>query len=116
MRFKTLLGIGIVIFIAGIISLLVSNNINSQVGEGRVKISSSQEKVDRANSFFSAHPRTQEIGKGFTSSSQEKIHAGTLKADKYEKTANTLQIVGIILLIAGAGVIVTSFITKRKTR
>ena len=103
--------IGVLLIIAGIASFCTSLYIMSEVEAGKQKISNAQQKVDQGNGLFSLNPITEEIGQGVSSSAQSKINAGQAEIAKYTKLANNLQIGGIVLVIAGAGIL---FIGKKK--
>lgn len=113
---KALRILGITILIGGIVCILFSNYITKQVNEGKIQIEQGQKAVDTTNQLFSVSPYTKPVGKGLTSSSQKKINEGQNQVDHYEAIARTLQIWGIVAIIAGAVMFIISFFGKRKKR
>lgn len=94
--------IGILLAIAGVFLFVFANYIQSEVAQGRQKISSAQRQVNQGKSLFSLNPVTKEVGKGLLGGAQKKIDEGKQEADAYELLAGRLQIGGILLFIAGA--------------
>ena len=93
--------IGMLIAIAGIALLLVSNYITQRVEDGKEQISNAQEKVDKGSSLFSLSPYTKDVGQQITGSAQKKIDEGKLQVIQYETLAGKLQIGGIALIVVG---------------
>jgi hypothetical protein len=110
MRIRRILGI--ILVIAGAVLLYFSHYIDTQVAEGRSKISSGQRQVDTATDLFSVSPVSKEVGKQLTGSAQGKINAGILEANQYAEYATWFMVGGIISMVAGIGVF---FSMKRKT-
>jgi hypothetical protein len=96
---------GIIFVLAGAAMLFASNYINTQVGEGREKISRAQSQVDRGNSLFSLNPVTKEVGKGIFGGAQKQINAGQQEVGYYAGVAGQLQIGGIVCLVIGGALI-----------
>jgi hypothetical protein len=105
--------LGILLVVAGIVLLGVSNYIKKQVAEGRIEIAAGQKKVDSARSVFSLSPATEPVGKMITSGGQKRIDEGTATANYYERMAGNLQIGGIIAMVAGALLFILSYRRKR---
>lgn len=104
--------IGIIIIIIGVVSLITSRYIKHRVEEGKGEISSAEKKVGQADSLFSLHPFAEEVGKkGFTDSARKKIEQGKRDVKEYSELAYWLQIGGIVLIVAGVGVV---FISGKK--
>ncbi|MBN2479126.1 MAG: hypothetical protein JXA94_02745 [Parachlamydiales bacterium] len=103
--------LGIVIIIIGAALIISSFIIKSQVSEGRKEIAEAQKQVNRGSSLFSHNPITKEIGKGLTGAAQNKIDAGTQKANFYNTLAVWFQIGGAVFIVLGAGII---FIGRKK--
>ena len=106
--------LGFVILIAGIAAILFANYINSQIGEGKTKIKKAQKNVKQAEGLFSLNPVTKELGKGISDEAQKKIDEGKEAVAKYEKIADLLQTGGIVMTILGAGIVIVSFLRKKK--
>lgn len=94
--------IGIIVLIAGLGLVGASFYIKHEVAEGRMEISSAQSKVDQANSLFSMSSKTKDVGKQLTAPAQSKIDAGEQQVGYYSDLAGSLQIWGIVLVVAGA--------------
>lgn len=97
--FKRILGL--LLFLAGVVALFVSNYIKEQVAEGKLKIENAQGKLDEGHGILSLSPFTRSVGQEVTSSAQSKINAGQAEIDYYENMAKSLQIAGIVLIILG---------------
>jgi hypothetical protein len=97
--------IGIVIFLAGVALIAISMYITDQVNAGKTQISDAQQQVNQGKSLFSQSPATKPVGDILTKSAQKKIDAGKEEVSEYEKLASNLKITGIVLLIAGVGVV-----------
>jgi hypothetical protein len=97
---------GFVVLIGGIVLMVLSSYIKTQVEQGKMDIASGQEKVDMGNSLFSLNPVTKELGKGVTSSAQNRINQGRLDVTEYEMIAGWLKVGGIVLIVLGAAVVV----------
>lgn len=107
---KILRIVGVLILIAGGVSIGISQNIKKKVAEGRIEISSGEQKVSTGKKIFGVTPVTGAVGnKVFLSSGEERIAAGKEEADRYEAMADSLQIGGIVGIIIGAGCILWSF-------
>ncbi|HSX13454.1 MAG TPA: hypothetical protein VLE96_03440 [Chlamydiales bacterium] len=92
----------VALMIVSIVSIIISLVIKSRIHEGKIQVSSAQERVNSANSFFSEVPYTKEIGKGVTRSAQNEINAGEQKIYNYFLVSNFLLYGGIALFILGS--------------
>ena len=107
--------IGIVVAVFGIAMILVANTIKQRVAAGELEISDAQRKVDRGNALFSTNPYSNAVGRGLiTDPAQKKIDEGKKQVTDYTSFASRLQIGGIILIIAGIGVVLVG--GKKRTR
>ncbi len=106
--------LGIIILLAGIVSICFSHYITTQIKEGKIKIDKGQKTVDQSSSLFSLNPYSKQVGQGMTSSAQKKIDEGKNEVARYEQIASTLQIFGIAGIVVGAGVTLFSFFGSRK--
>lgn len=105
---------GIILIIIGIALYLVSNYINEQVAEGRVKISSAQKEVDVGSKLFSMSPYTEGAGTFAKGHAQKKINEGEQTANQYERTAKWLFSLGIISGLIGIFLVIWSFKKRLK--
>ncbi len=96
--------IGIIVVIAGIVMLFVSNNIKQQVAAGTLKVNSAEKSVNQANSLFSLNPTAKQLTQGVTKGAQKKIAASKAQIAYYSKLADELQIGGFVLI--GAGILI----------
>lgn len=103
MSYRTVFGV--VLMIVGVASIVTSLVIKSRINEGKIQISSAQERVDTGNSSFSRIPVPKEIGRGITRSAQNEINAGNQTIYHYILVANFLLYGGIALFILGTLVI-----------
>lgn len=101
-----ILGIGLYIF---------GSYISGEVAEGRKKIASGQQSVDRAKGASQFSPYTKGLGDMATGSAQKKIDKGKEDVEKYQAMANWLHGVGIVVFIVGAGLLIFSFTRKKNT-
>jgi len=99
-----ILGIGLYIF---------GSYIEDEVAEGRKKIASGQQSVDQMQELSELSPYTKGLGEMATGSAQRKIDAGKKDADAYQVLANWLHGSGIVLFIAGVGLLAFSFTRKK---
>jgi hypothetical protein len=106
MHFKRI--VGIVVLVIGVVLVGFSIYIKTQVAEGKEEVSRAQRRVDQGNSLFSLTPVTKGIGKGISGSAQEKINEGVRKIGEYSSLASGLEIGGIILILAGLGIILVA--------
>ncbi len=107
--------IGLSILIVGIVGFFTSDYIASQVLSGQAQIAAAQKKVNQANSLFSLHPLTKELGQGMTSSAQKKINEGKQEVAYYAEMAGWIKQGAVGFLIIGAVLFLISFFCK-KTR
>lgn len=105
---------GILLVIIGITMYLMSNYIADQVYQGKKQIASAQQKVDIANGLFSQSPYTKGIGGAITSSGQKQINEGKNQVSEYELLANRLHIGGVVIFIAGIGLFLVGFLSKKR--
>lgn len=94
---------GIVLFVLGIGMLITSHYVAGQVREGNQQIAEGQERIDATNKFFSVTFVTKPVGKGLTSSGQQRVNAGREESDYYQQVAEWLRIGGVASLIIGVG-------------
>jgi len=106
--------LGFVILIAGIAALLFASYINSRIGQGKAEIENAQKKVKQAEGILSINPVTKELGKEISGGAQKKIDEGKDLVAKYEKIAGLLHTGGIVMTILGAGIVIVSFLRKKK--
>ena len=90
----------IVLILIGIISIIGSFYIKSQVVEGRKEIAAGEQKLAKGKKLFSFMP----IGKLIARYGQKKIDEGTRQADFYNHLANWMLIGGIVVIISGGAV------------
>ncbi len=105
--------LGLVVLIAGVAMLLVSNYITNQVEGGKEQIASGEKKVKQSESLFSMSPVAEEVGKGLTGSAKKKIAAGKEEIMRYEAMAEKLKIGGIVA--SALGVLLILLGGKRKS-
>lgn len=103
MKTKRILGISCIV--VGAVMIFFSQYIAEQVALGNMRIASGQRMVDTANYATSQSQYTKPVGGLFTGSAQKKIDAGRVEASQYQSLANSLQIVGVILVVAGGGIL-----------
>jgi hypothetical protein len=96
---------GIALIVVGALMIGFSHYIAEQVAAGNIKIYNAQQQVDTVNTLFNRSDATKPIGEVFTGGAQKKIDAGRAKVSHYESLAQKLQIGGVILILAGAGVL-----------
>jgi hypothetical protein len=110
MNFKRV--VAIVIFIAGGVMFGVSLYIKEQVRQGKIEVSDAKRNVERGRSLFSLTPATEPIGEGLARAAEGKIRSGEEQIAYYSHMAQMLQIGGIVLMVAGAGL----FFVVRRSR
>lgn len=96
---------GIALIVVGALMVVFSEYISEQVAAGKIKIYSAQQQVNTLNSAFDKSAATKPIGEFFTSGAQSKINAGRAEVAHYESLAQKLQIGGVILVLAGVGLL-----------
>jgi hypothetical protein len=106
--------LSIILLILGASFYLVGNHIADEVAHGQKKIEHAQQGVDQARGLSSMSPYTQDLGDVATGTVQKKIDAGREEAGYYQMVANWLHGSGAVLFIIGAGLLVFSFVNKRK--
>lgn len=111
-KFKVLGGI---LVILGIVLYIFGSYISGEVAEGRKKIASAQGSVDTLKGISGVTPFSKDLGNMATGSAQKKIDAGRQDADQYETLANWLHGGGIVLFVAGIGLIIYSYTRKKKS-
>lgn len=102
----------ILAIIAGAAFFFGSMYIQNQVDQGKEQIRSAQKTVDQTNTLFSLSPATKDVGQTLMGGAQKKIDAGSAEAAYYEKMANQLRIIGIVLAAAGIGLF---FFSRKKS-
>ena len=107
---------GLLLCILGLAFLVVAGYIDSQVKEGRKKISKAQKNLDTGTALFSLAPVTKDLSQNFSRGIQKKIEEGTETADYYEHLAVQFKVVGIILLVAGILVVIFCKAKKKSTK
>ena len=96
---------GLALIVVGALMVGFSQYIADQVAAGKIKIYSAQQQVNTVNSLFNRSDATKPVGEMFTGGAQRKIDAGRSEVSHYESLANKLQIGGVILIVAGVGVL-----------
>ncbi len=104
MRRKNILGIGLIVL--GAVLWLGADYIADQVAEGKMRIASGQRTVDSVNTLFNQSEYTKPFSGAVTGSSQRKIDHGRMQIAHYESLADKLRIGGILLIVAGVGVLI----------
>jgi hypothetical protein len=106
--------IGILVAIGGVVLIFVANHIQEQVEGGKEKVSSAEKSVGQGQRLFGLNPYTKEIGqRTIFDPAQNKINAGKEEISHYESLANSLKIGGIILALAGIGIVFIPFSRKK---
>ncbi|MES2198615.1 MAG: hypothetical protein V4489_00395 [Chlamydiota bacterium] len=103
---------GIVVLVLGIIFMLGSFYVKSQVEAGQKKITSAEKQTGWGEDILSLNPATKELGKGLTGSIQEKVSEGKEQVKFYTSVANWLEVGGIVFIILGFGLIFLGKKTK----
>lgn len=98
-------GFGIGLIVVGALMIVFSQYIADQVAAGKIKIYSAQQQVNTVNSLFNKSETTKPVGEFFTGGAQKKIDAGRAEVSHYESLAQKLQIGGVILVLAGIGLL-----------
>ncbi len=104
----------ILAIICGVVLILASNMIADKVAEGRGEIRRGQRKLDIVNKPFEATPLTKELGQIVTGSSQEKIDAGIVTADKYDQMAHDFRMGGYGLIAFGSVLFLICALRKQR--
>lgn len=104
---------GIILCVIGLACLGMSYYIKEQVAGGQEKIESAQRSVDQSKKLFSQNPVSKEVGNLFMGSAQKEINKGAAEIVYYAQLAQTLQIGGIVLIIAG---VIIVFFPKRSSK
>jgi hypothetical protein len=113
---KFLRVLGILVLIAGIVSILFSSYITEQVKEGKVQVAQGEKTVSQGKQLFSLTPLPSQVGDTLSGSAEKKIGAGKQQISQYEALAQQLQTGGIVGCVVGAGIIIISFFGKSKKR
>ena len=103
MRYSKWIAIGL--FGAGVLLVVISMYIKSQVADGERQIAGAQESVDRGRWLFSLFSGTRSVGDGLTAPFQSKIDAGSEQVAYYAALSNWLMTGGILCLAAGGGLV-----------
>ena len=101
--------LSVILIVLGICLYLVGNYISNEVAKGRGQIASAQQSVDAGSKFAPSGP----VGDLATGSIQRKIDEGKQEADKYQVLANWLHVSGVVVFIAGLGILIFSFVRKK---
>ena len=111
---KSLRIFGIVVLLAGVVMIGVSQHIKNEVAQGKLQIASGEQKVGVGKKIFGANQTSEKVGNTlFFDSADKKIAAGKQDIAEYTQMANQLQIGGIIAILIGAGMVVVSYRKKR---
>ena len=105
--------LGIILGVIGIVFLILAHFLNNALDSGRSQVRSGQAKVDTLNVLTDQTSYTKKVGRGATSSGQNKIDAGKATIASLEVVAVTLKVGGIILLIAGVGLVGFTYFRPR---
>ncbi len=108
--------IGLIVLLAGIGSLMLSNYISNQVLEGKGQIAAGEKKVEQGKSLFQGDVVSEQMGKAITSGAEKKIARGKEEIAYYEQVAEMLHTGGLIASIVGVGILIYSFTMKKKSR
>jgi uncharacterized protein YjeT (DUF2065 family) len=103
---------GTALIVIGALMVMGSHYIADQVAQGKIKIYRAQQQVDTANTLFNQSEYTKPVGGMITGGAQRKINEGKAQVTEYESLAQSLQIVGVICIAAGVGVL---FIKRRRS-
>jgi hypothetical protein len=106
--------LGPLALIVGIIMILVSVYIKTQLEQGRALVGSAKEKVEAGKSLFSLSPYTKEVGKGITRGAERKIKEGEMEISKYGAISNFAMYSGIVLVIVGSVIFFLPKTRKKK--
>ena len=88
--------------VIGVVMLLASGYISTQVKEGKVRIEQGQRKVDTLDSSFVMSKYTKPMSGKAVEFGKGKLDAGRKDVAKYQAMSTKLWIGGIILIIVGA--------------
>src|SRR5690348_16504432 len=89
----------IVLIIIGIVLILFSSYITSQVEAGKMQVAGAEQTMEQGNKLFSLTPESEAAGKVITGSAQKKINEGKQEISRYEELARWLKVGGIVLII-----------------
>lgn len=93
------------LLLIGVVLMGLSYYINHQVAEGRIKIASAERSVQSGKTLFGITPLAP-LGEEMTRSAERKIAAGKEEADWYAEQARFMQIVGIVCVVLGVGILI----------
>ena len=93
--------LGLIVAVIGVGLIFVSNYVQIQVDEGKVKIRRAERQVGQGQGLLSLDPLTKQFGNAITRGAERKIDEGKQEVEKYEVIAGRLQIAGIILIAGG---------------
>ena len=97
MRLKIILSV--LIFVCGLSLFGLSGYITKQVAIGRGEIAQWQAQVNTTNRIINDQSSVKHFGNLLTAPVQEKLDAGTVKANYYTSLSNRLKIGGIVLIL-----------------
>lgn len=98
--------IGLLILIGGIVMILFSRYIKSEVNVGQRKVASAEEQVEMGETVFGLTPATKPFGDELASPMRRKIAEGKMTIAHYQAIANWLMVGGIVCIIGGLVLIV----------
>jgi len=114
MRLKII--ISIIILLSGLSLFGMANYITKQVAIGRGEVAEWQVQVNRANRIIDKSTEIQGLGNAITTPAQEKLNAGTKKANYYANLATRLKIGGIALILIAVLFLFLIFVKYKKIR
>lgn len=112
MRLKLI--VSFIILFGGIALFATSNYITKQVAIGRGEIAQYQAQVKTTNQIIDKSSQIQGLGNVITSPAQEKLNAGTRKANYYANLATRLKIGGIALILVAILFLFLIFVKYKK--
>ena len=106
--------IGMIVALAGVALLFLSNYIAEQVTEGRAQISDAESQVGTGRQVFGLNPVSKQIGeKTIFNPADKKIAAGKEEVARYEVIARRAKMGGIVLIVVGFGIFIIPFKRRR---
>jgi hypothetical protein len=101
----------IILGIIGVLSLIGSFYIKSQVETGKKQISKAEKQVGFGKQLFSLSPESEEIGETLSSPINKKIDEGKGQVAFYSNLALWLEIGGILCVVVA---VASGFLGRRK--
>ncbi len=106
-----------IIFLAAGIGLYMSSDyITSKVAEGRGEIYRGQKTVNSINKVIDTTTQVKGLSGIVTGGAQNKIDAGTHKANYYDRLAKNLRLGGLGSVFLSALLFVWAFLTRKKSK